>query len=213
MRLKPSVSPRCISLILLTAVIVSTVPAVPAQERPGNPAREAHPRTRQPGIPNFSEVTSLLYRGAQPNDKGFQTLAKMGINIVVDFRGAGDHERKEVERLGMKYVAIPWHCNSPKDELFARFIELLRENPEKKVFVHCRLGDDRTGMMIAAYRMSEQGWSAEEAMKDMRTHGYSTFHHMLCPKLASYEAGFPKVIKTSPAFEKLRTPQSTLPEK
>jgi len=54
-----------------------------------------------------------------------------------------------VRRHGMQYVAIPWHCPFPRDETFARFLRLMRDNPNKKVFVHCRLGDDRTGMMIA----------------------------------------------------------------
>jgi protein tyrosine phosphatase (PTP) superfamily phosphohydrolase (DUF442 family) len=81
----------------------------------------------------------------------------MGIDIVVDTRGnRTKSEGKEVRRHGMQYVAIPWHCPFPKDETFARFLKLMRDNPDKKVFVHCRLGDDRTGMMIAAYRMANR---------------------------------------------------------
>jgi protein-tyrosine phosphatase len=192
---------------LLGATIGSAVPRPQSETPSASPAHTTQSTERKPappGLPNFSEVTPTLYRGGQPTNQGFGGLSKMGIDIVIDLRGSGEPERKEVTRLGMQYVPIPWHCYQPKDELFAQFLTLLRENAGKKVFVHCRLGNDRTGMMVAAYRISEQGWTAEEAMKDMEIHGYSSFHHMICPRLASYEAEFPRVLKTSPAFQKLR---------
>ena len=114
-------------------------------------ARVAGERRKVSGIPNFGEETPQLFRGGQPNEKGFEVLSKMGVDIVVDARGnRAKSEGKLVKRLGMKYVAIPWHCPFPNDDVFARFLKLLRDNPHKKVFVHCRLGDDRTGMMIAS---------------------------------------------------------------
>ncbi|GAC1515676.1 MAG: hypothetical protein NVS1B11_33700 [Terriglobales bacterium] len=159
------------------------------------------------GVARFAQVTSTLYRGGQPTMRGFEDLAKMGINIVVDTRGSRRHERNVVTKLGMEYVPIPWHCPFPKDKTFARFLKLLRENPEKKVFVHCRLGNDRTGMMIASYRMAEQGWTAERAMKEMKDYGFSASHHLICPRLADYEEDFPKKFQSSPAFQSLRTGQ------
>jgi len=86
----------------------------------------------------------------------------------------------------------------------AQFLRLLHDNHVKKVFVHCQTGDDRTGMMIAAYRMTEQGWTAEEAMKEMEAYGFTSSHHLICPGLASYEARFPTRFKTSPGFRDLR---------
>jgi hypothetical protein len=82
---------------------------------------------------------------------------------------------------------------------------LLRKNPGKRIFVHCRLGDDRTAMMIASYRMAEQDWSAERAEKEMEKFGFSFAHrHLICPRLSSYEEAFPHHFKTSPAFRDLR---------
>jgi protein tyrosine/serine phosphatase len=151
-----------------------------------------------------------LFRGAQPSSQGFEALAKMGVNIVVDLRGTREDERERVTKLGMEYMSIPWHCPFPRDDVFARFLALLRQNPGKKVFVHCRLGDDRAGMTIAAYRMAEQGWTAEEAMKEMQAYGFSLSHHLLCPTLSSYEESFPRRFSTEPAFVGLRasTPSS-----
>jgi len=158
------------------------------------------------GVANAGEVTSKLYRGAQPSEPGFEALAKLGVNVVVDLRGSRESERERVNKLGMQYVSLPWHCPFPHDDVFAGFLALLRQNPGKKVFVHCRLGDDRVGMTIAAYRMAEQGWTAQEAMKEMQAFGFTSSHHFLCPSLSSYEASFPRRFHTNPVFESLRGP-------
>jgi protein tyrosine/serine phosphatase len=161
------------------------------------------------GVPNAGQVTPRLYRGAQPTTQGFEALAGLGINIVVDLRGSREDERERVTKLGMQYVAIPWHCPFPKDDAFAQFLTLLRQNPGKKVFVHCRLGDDRTGMTVAAFRIAEQGWTAQEAMNEMEAFGFSLPHHLICPTLSSYEASFPQRFNTSPEFRGLRGPKSS----
>jgi len=73
------------------------------------------------------------------------------------------------------------------------------------VFVHCRLGDDRSGMMIAAYRMAAQGWSADDAMLEMKYFGFTRAHYFICPRLSSYEHSFPERLKNNPAFEGVRS--------
>ena len=164
------------------------------------------------GVPNFGRVTDTLYRGAQPSDVGIENLSKLGINIVVDLRGSA-HERELVTKLGMIYVPLPWRCYNPEDEQFAKFLTLLRENPGQKIFVHCRMGDDRTGMEIAAYRMAEQGWTAEEARKEMIAFGANWWHRTICPQLGPYATQFPERFKTSAAFEKLRNKQESVTAK
>jgi protein tyrosine phosphatase (PTP) superfamily phosphohydrolase (DUF442 family) len=161
------------------------------------------------GVPVFAQVTPTLYRGAQPTDEGFRNLAEMGVKIVVDQRGLREKEREQVTKLGMQYVAIPWHCPFPEDTVFARFLTLLRDNPDTKVFVHCLSGQDRTGMEIAAYRMAEQGWSAEEAKQEMEAFGFSRTHSWRCPSLSSYEERFPQRFKESLAFQDLRAPENS----
>ena len=155
------------------------------------------------GVPNFGQVTPTLYRGGQPSTEGFDTLAHMGIAIIVD-TGRSKRDETLIKSLGMTYVSLPWYCPFPKDKVFERFIEITRENPGKRIFVHCRFGDDRTGMMIAAYRMGEQGWTAKEAMQEMHEFGYGGIHHLMCPGLARYEKSFPQHLQNNPAFENVR---------
>jgi tyrosine-protein phosphatase SIW14 len=157
------------------------------------------------GVANFGEVSPTLYRGAQPRRDGLTNLLRMGIELVVDLRdGERLEERDAVTKLGMEYVAIPWLCNQPDNETTARFLTLLRDNRDKRIFVHCYYGTDRTGMMIAAMRMTEEKWTAAEARKEMNAYGFSLAHRMMCPGLASYEEQFPGQFRSSPAFEKLR---------
>lgn len=161
------------------------------------------------GVANFGEVTPQLYRGAQPSKQGFENLAKMGIGIVVDLRDGGQSkwEEEEVTAAGMKFVSIPWECSHPKDDYFVKFLAILRDNPDKKVFVHCHAGVDRTGMMIASYRMAKQGWTSDEALHEMETFGFSPFHQLICHGLESYEQRFPTVASSSQAFASPRVAQ------
>ena len=199
-------------LVSLVALLAGTI-SLPAQKQPRLDAPSGLPEAKHtiarklttPGIRLFGEVTPTLYRGAQPTKEGFRNLAKMGVNIVVDLRGSRESERRLVTGLGMQYVPLPWQCFSPRDEHFAQFLTLLRENPGKKVFVHCRVGDDRTGMDVAAYRMAEQGWTAQEARREMEVYGVNWFHKTICFPLSSYEREFPERFKTGAAFQSLRS--------
>ena len=157
------------------------------------------------GLPNLGEVTPTLYRGSQPTRQGFERLAKMHVAIVVDLRGNRKGERDTVTSLGMQYVPIPWFCMLPKNIVMAQFLNLLRDKQGKKVFVHCNTGIDRTGMMVAAYRMAVEGWTADEAMKEMRAFRFSRFHETICLGLSSYERRFPQEFASDPAFQSLRT--------
>ena len=163
------------------------------------------------GLPNFAQISPNLFRGGQPGVDGLERLKKMGVSIVVDMRGSkSPHEQVAVRKLGMQYIAIPWHCPLPSDAIFAQFLKLIHDNPKKKIFVHCRLGDDRTGMAVAAYRMADEGWSAEEALNEMEEFGFTGPHHVICPTLQLYEKHFPEHLKNNPIFQDLRVqPEGT----
>ena len=151
------------------------------------------------GVPNFARVTSNLYRGAQPTDTGFQELRKLGVEIVVNFRnerGEIEAERRTVERLGLRYVSIPWGAShNPTSPQVADFLEVLQANPESKIFVHCHRGADRTGTMVAAYRIAEQHWAPPQAIQEMRAYHY---HHFWWPNLQRYVEDFPRLLATDP---------------
>ncbi len=109
------------------------------------------------GIHNFYKVDEHVYRGAQPTDEGFQYLAKIGVKTVIDLRGASEGRRNEesvVTAAGMKYINIPMTGLTPPSEAeITKILGMLEDGTAGPVFVHCQRGADRTGAVIASYRI------------------------------------------------------------
>jgi len=123
------------------------------------------------GILNFYEVSDDLYRGGQPSAASFARLKAMGIRTVVSLRTFNVHTDR-LEGLGMRYVHISFKANHPEDEDVVRFLKVLRDPANRPVFVHCKWGTDRCGMMAAVYRIVVQGWSKKRALAEMERLGY-----------------------------------------
>ena len=168
------------------------------------------------GIHNAGKVTEALYRGAQPKETGLPELKKLGITTVVDLRGEDrekiEWERKTTESLGMRFMHIPvsgW--SPPTDEQLVQFLSLFRGDPREKIFVHCRFGDDRTGVFVAAYRMALEKWPSEQATKEMYFFGFNGFWH---PAMIQFVRDFPARLTSAPALAHVTdpaTPDSTHP--
>jgi protein tyrosine/serine phosphatase len=158
------------------------------------------------GIPNAGKVTDVLYRGAQPKEVGLSELKMLGITTIVDLRGEDREkvvwERKRAESLGMRFLHIPVSSWSPPtDEQVAQFLSLLHDNPGQKIFVHCRFGEDRTSVFIAAYRIASEKWSAEQAIKEMYFFGFNGLWH---PSMKLYVQDFPARLNSAPGLAPLR---------
>lgn len=126
-----------------------------------------------PGLSNFAQVSPVLYRGAQPTPEGFDRLKQMGIKTIVDLRGKS--HRDEVEAVGLKYVHIPSSAAHIEEEKVVQFLRIVREPANQPVFVHCERGADRTGCYMAAYRIVEQGWSAQDAEAELPRFRFDPF--------------------------------------
>ncbi len=132
-----------------------------------------------PGIKRFEQVDVHVYRGGQPAEEGFRYLAQLGIQTIVDLRGAGDRSTAEeqlVTRLGMQYVSVPMSGFTPPTEAeITKILAILEDHTTGAVFVHCRRGADRTGAVIAAYHIDHDHWENARALKDAKAHGMSFF--------------------------------------
>lgn len=161
------------------------------------------------GLPNFGRVTNNLYRGGQPTSDGFQSLQAMGVEIVIDLREKTAEmatEKREVEALGMKSVDIPWSANhEPSSAKIVEFLDLIRANPDTKIFVHCRRGADRTGVMIASYRIAVEHKSVADAVSEMHRYHYDWLFR---PQLKRYIESLPALLQNDPQFAAYRPPQS-----
>jgi len=150
--------------------------AAPAQEsgleRPGHWAQPCE----LAGCPDLYKVSDDLYRGAQPSAEGMRNLKELGIKTIVNLRSFHS-DRDEMGQIDFNYHHIyvkTWH---PERKEIVRFLRIVADREQTPVFVHCQYGADRTGLMVAVYRVVVHGWSKEEALEEMTRGGYG-FHEV-----------------------------------
>jgi len=188
---------------------ISTVCAAqaPAGAPPKPVLRSAYgEKLKLSGLPNGGKINDSLFRGAQPRDEGVKELKNLGVTTIVDLRGEDpgkiSWERQQAESLGIRFVSIPvsgWA--PPSNEQVAQFLEIFRDHPKERVFVHCRFGDDRTGVFVATYRMAFEGWPAEQAMNEMYFFGFNGLWH---PSMKAFIRDFAARLETAPALAPFR---------
>lgn len=124
-----------------------------------------------PGLPNLHRVSEDLYRGAQPTAAGVRQLEALGVRTIVNLR-TSDTDDRLLEGSGLAYERIPMTAWQPRDRDVAQFLRIVTDESRRPVFVHCRRGADRTGMMVAIYRIAVQGWEKEQALAEMTQGGF-----------------------------------------
>jgi uncharacterized protein (TIGR01244 family) len=137
----------------------------------------AQTETRYEELPRFHRVNDQLYRGAQPKAEGIRKLAALGIKTIVNLRREDDHtlpEAAAARALGLRYFHVPMRDMSrPTDEQVSRALAIINSPENQPVFVHCRRGADRTGVVIACYRIAHDGWTRKDATKEAKHYGMS----------------------------------------
>ena len=188
---------RLIMAGALTAGMVSPADATPAVPPPAHAALPPEARLSEriynlPGLPNAGRVAPGIYRGAQPGPEGYATLSKLGIKTVIDLRTT-DNERRQVEATGMKAIALPiaMSRNGLKEKV-DQVVALMADPANQPVFVHCRHGQDRTGIVVAAYRLKMEGWSLADAEAEMQSFGFNDVWVNFKKFIRSYAAQLPK---------------------
>jgi len=145
-----------------------------------------------PGVPNFHQVNDHIYRGAQPSSEGFHSLAKLGVKTVIDLRGGNGRskdERKTVEANGMHYVSMPLDgFLAPSAAQVSNLLSILNDGSAGPVFVHCRRGADRTGTIIAVYRITHDHWDNRKALDEASANGMSHAEVLMKHYVLAYQA-------------------------
>ncbi|MCU0958945.1 MAG: tyrosine-protein phosphatase [Pirellulaceae bacterium] len=158
---------RTLTITLVTCAVAW------AEDVPDRPDTWARP-VELAGVPNLFRVSEQLYRSAQPTAQGMQNLQRMGVKTIVSLRSFHS-DRDEIGTTPLEYEHIfmkAWH---PERKEVVRFLQLATDPQRTPVLVHCQHGADRTGTMCALYRIVVQGWTKDEAIREMTAGGFG-FH-------------------------------------
>jgi protein tyrosine/serine phosphatase len=126
-------------------------------------------------LPNFHRVNDQLYRGAQPKTNGHETLAKLGIKTIINLRDNDERERLEAQKAraaGFNYFNFPvGKLGRPSNAEIQKIMAIINLPENQPVFVHCKYGADRTGVVIGAFRILHEGWTSERAKAEANRYG------------------------------------------
>jgi protein tyrosine/serine phosphatase len=135
-----------------------------------------------PPLENFYKVDDRLYRGAQPDGAGMQALAELGVRNILNLREFHDDE-KEAAKSPLTLFRVPMNAGRIKDEEVVAALRIIR-NAQGPIYVHCWHGSDRTGTVVAMYRMVFQGWSKAAAIDELVNGGYG--YHAVYANIITY---------------------------
>jgi protein tyrosine/serine phosphatase len=158
---------RLVLIVILVCVVGRMVFLHFANDR-GFPATD--------GILNFGKIDDRLYRGAQPDAAAIARLKQLGVTTIINLRTTKELWSAEAAAAlsnSIVYTNIPLEgMGRPAQADMARILSIINGAPGP-VFVHCEHGCDRTGTVIACYRIQHDGWDAEAALKEANRYGMS----------------------------------------
>ena len=166
---------RGVSMAFVFLLLLSFASATPASQTEGRPEQWAQPLART-GLPNLHQVTATIFRSAQPDIGGLPGIESLGVRTVLSLR-ASDTDAKLDARSDLRFLRHPLYTWSIDDADVLGVLRVLTDPARQPVLLHCKHGADRTGLMIASYRVVVQDWSKQAALDEMKHGGYG-FHPM-----------------------------------
>ena len=146
------------------------------------------PRAASGGVSSFEKkfievIAGKVYSGIQPgNDRDYAFLKSRGIKTLLNLRKylfwseRTMHERATAHGFLYRHAGMPTLWTRPKDPEVEEALSALADAELQPIYVHCRLGKDRTGMIVALYRVLYQKWDACDAWKEWKSLGYKPWN-------------------------------------
>ena len=168
--------------VLFSVVVFAQTPdaalaSIPAEEKAAVPVvKKPTLAPENCKIRNFGKVTDQYFRGAQPKPEEYAQIAALGVKTVIDLQTEiSPFAKAKAEAAGLLYINLPMSDTKyPPQETVQRFLELVKDQANFPIFVHCHGGRHRTGAMTAVYRMTFQGWDVQKAYSEMKDYDFYT---------------------------------------
>ncbi len=145
-------------------------------------------------LPNFSEVNAKLFRGAQPSEAGVRELAKLGVKTIIDLRGEDKLSEREAvwaKDSGIKFIGVSMNnLLRPKTSEVREVLDEINNSENQPVFIHCQRGADRTGTIVAAYRISHDNWTAKQAIDEAKKFDFGWWQFLMKDYINDYYRDF-----------------------
>lgn len=155
--------------VWLTCCVLLAACVTGSNVEPARPTAWAQPVSGG-GVDNWYRVSSDLFRCAQPSADGMRSLQAYGIASVVNLR---EHhsDADEVAGSDLLLIEIPLKAHDLNHERLVEVLAALRAAP-KPLAVHCWHGSDRTGAVVAGWRVAVEGWTPKAALDEMVSGGF-----------------------------------------
>ncbi len=172
---------KCLLAALCLVNLNACTPLSPARATTPRPSGWAQP-VALAGVPNLHRVSGRLYRSAQPTPAGFQALEHAGIRTVLNLRQYYDDDAEAAgTRLSLRHRWV--NTGDFGDREMRDALQTIAQS-RQPILVHCLHGADRTGTVIALYRMVCQGWGKQQALDELQTGGYG--YHPIFGNIPEY---------------------------
>ena len=123
------------------------------------------------------KVSEGVFRGPHPGEADLRELSRMGIRTVLsleDDPSVVAEEGKACQSFNIDFVNIPLsEVAPPSADALTQAVNIIQEYRDRGIYVHCRRGIDRTGYVIAAFRMLVEKCDLDKAYKECCDHGHS----------------------------------------
>lgn len=147
-------------------------------------------------IPNFHKASEGVYRGGRPSLEGLRYFKNLKIKTVINLQGIDSEHlifgpiaewfqpgedpeniRKEkliLQSMGINFWSAPVSSfasvDQDTDRLIDQTLQIMRDG--QPVFIHCEHGKDRTGLLVALYRVKYENWDPMDAYTEWTQHGH-----------------------------------------
>jgi len=170
-----SIAICCLTAVLAAPVLAQEASAPIPAAAAVRPVQWAEP-VEMEGVSNLHRISPTLYRSEQPTALGMKNLERLGIRTIINLRAFND-DKDEVKGTSLRTERVKILTWRIDDKHVIEVMRMLRQTENAPFLIHCQHGADRTGVMSAMYRVLEQGWTPEDALKELIDGGYG-YHSM-----------------------------------
>jgi tyrosine-protein phosphatase SIW14 len=126
---------------------------------------------------NFHVVDSGVMRGSRPSGEALALLKNhAGLKTILSLDNneqLNQGEKEMAESLGIRFINIPMHSSEEQEPAkIESCLDIINDKSNQPIFIHCQAGKDRTGLIMAAYRIKYEHWTLDEALREMLLYGY-----------------------------------------